>query len=115
MPEKKKEPVFLPLLIDPALLPRLLADLLALKDREIIQSQREQQVLMQLHQYFFDHDMGKVLKLGEEERGVVYAFLERLCNQEEEHIKDRLERLEEQKQALLQMQSQALTPLEGEH
>ena len=111
MPKKRKS-TFIPLIIDPPLLLWLLPELLALKDREISQRQHELQVLIQLHQYFFDHDIGKALKLGDEERSVVYPLLERLCDHEEEQIRDRLERLEEQKQALLEMQQQSSTSLE---
>jgi hypothetical protein len=106
MPKKqgpKRPRAFVPL-FNPVALPALIPDLLAVKEHEISRLKGEQQVLIKLEQFFWDTDMRKALALTDEEAGLAYLLVERLCNQEEARILDALATLEEQRQRLMEMQ-----------
>jgi hypothetical protein len=96
---------FVPL-IDMAALPHLLPDLLAIKDRELAETQLEAQVLEKLLRFAEEHDLFRLLGLTEEELRLAYPVIERLCLLQQERLDDRRAELEEQKQTLLEMQQQ---------
>jgi hypothetical protein len=91
-------------ILDPAILPQLLPDLLAINTREREKLKCEQRVVAKLNKLFVELDMGKVLQLTEEESHVAYPALETLCDREEARLTNALERLDEQKIELLAMQ-----------
>lgn len=96
---------FVPL-VDAATLPKLLPDLLSIKDRELGELQLETQILDKLQRFVEEHDIFRLLGLTEEELRLAYPVIERLCLQQQERLEERRAELEEQKQTLLELQQQ---------
>jgi len=88
-------------LIDPAILPHLLPDLLVINARERSRLEGELQVITKLNRLFGELDMAQILQLNEAERQVAYPLLEAISDREESRITDALQRVDEQRGALL--------------
>lgn len=94
------------LMIDPAVLPQLVPDLLAINERGRQKLQCELQVATKLHRLFDELDMAAVLQLTEEEHQVAYPLLEALYSRESSRIAEALEHLDKQRRVLLALQTE---------